>query len=501
MRHKRATEKYNDSSSSLPILFVGADLGERTLVHDVFRRHAMDVSLELVTSGKEGLVIIKKRAAVAVFVNQTLPDMDGFAFVREVRKLNTPIPVIMIMENDDEQMILKALREGAYDTFNKGSKFFHALPQILDRSLARHEVARQTLEKERLITESKKNWLAILDGITDFIFMTDAEGRIIKANRAVSNHFGKNPKFIPGVKYHDLFGTELQQQDGRTTLKQPQPFTQETSIDGNTYLMSSFPLEYDNKLTTIYVLKNITEIRRLREQLHHADKLASLGLLVSGVAHEINNPLTGVIAYAELLRMELAEKEGKVKVKKILDSAERCKKIVDNLLTFSRQQTSSKSLESINDIVERALDLRNYWLTVHNIQIVKDYDNMKNVFVDAQQLQQVILNIILNAEHALTSHNKQDGKITLVTRHDKDKNNAVVKIIDNGPGISADILPMIFDPFFTTKPVGVGTGLGLSISYGIVMEHGGTIRAESREGEGVTFTIELPFSSKDQSLR
>ena len=134
--------------------------------------------------------------------------------------------------------------------------------------------------------------------------------------------------------------------------------------------MSSFPLEYDNKLTTIYVLKNITEIRRLREQLHHADKLASLGLLVSGVAHEINNPLTGVIAYAELLRMELAEKEGKVKVKKILDSAERCKKIVDNLLTFSRQQTSSKSLESINDIVERALDLRNYWLTVHNIQIV-----------------------------------------------------------------------------------------------------------------------------------
>jgi PAS domain S-box-containing protein len=425
--------------------------------------------------------------------------MDGFAFLRQVRKLNMPIPVMMIMENDDEELILKALREGAYETFNKGSKFFHALPRILDRSLARHEGARQKLEEERLITESKKNWLAILDGITDFIFMTDAEGRIIKANRAVSDHFGKNPKFIAGVKYHDLFGTKLQQQTGTATLKQP--FTQETAIDGNTYLMSSFPLEYDNKLTTIYVLKNITETRQLREQLHHADKLASLGLLVSGVAHEINNPLTGVIAYAELLGMELAEKEGKVKVKKILDSAERCKKIVDNLLTFSRQQTSSKSLESINNIIERALDLRNYWFTVHNIRIVKDFDTVRTVFLDAQQLQQVILNLILNAEHAITSFNKQDGKITLVTRYDKDKNKVVIKIIDNGPGIPADILPMIFDPFFTTKPVGIGTGLGLSISYGIVMEHGGTIRAESPKGEGVTFTIELPLSSKDLSLQ
>jgi two-component system NtrC family sensor kinase len=258
-------------------------------------------------------------------------------------------------------------------------------------------------------------------------------------------------------------------------------------------------MDYDNNPMTIYVLKNITEISRLKAQLHHADKLASLGLLVSGVAHEINNPLTGVLAYTELLMMELTDKEMKTKSEKILESAGRCKKIVDNLLTFSRQQTSSKSLEFINTIIDRTIDFRSYWLRTNNIEIVKDYGTIPSIVVDSQQIQQVLLNILLNAEQAITSQDTHRGKITFVTRYDKDSHKVVIRITDNGPGIPPDMLPMIFDPFFTTKPVGSGTGLGLSISHGIIIEHGGSISAESQEGQGTTFVIELPIPSRASS--
>jgi signal transduction histidine kinase len=226
--------------------------------------------------------------------------------------------------------------------------------------------------------------------------------------------------------------------------------------------------------------------------LYYADKLASIGLLVSGVAHEINNPLTGTIAYTELLAMRVTDEGILAELKKILDSAERCKKIVNNLLTYSRQRMPSKSLESISDIIDRAIDLRNYWLKSNNIEIVREYDPASTVFVDAQQIQQVMLNLLLNAEQALVDTGQANPRIRFVTRSDKTNRRLVIEVIDNGPGIPSSVASKIFDPFYTTKSVGIGTGLGLSISHGIIAEHGGTIRFENAEGGGAAFIIELP---------
>jgi len=244
-------------------------------------------------------------------------------------------------------------------------------------------------------------------------------------------------------------------------------------------------------------------MRRLREQLYHSDKLASLGLLVSGVAHEINNPLTGIIAYGEILRMKVNSARGSPssipplddmerELRKILESADRCKRIVENLLTFSRQRTPSRSIESINDIIDRAIDLRGYWLRTSNIEVVKDYGCTQTIFVDSQQIQQVILNILLNAEQAIASTGRGSGRIRFTTMYDTDAQTVTVEIADDGPGIPREIIPKIFDPFFTTKPVGIGTGLGLSIAHGIIAEHGGSIEVESHGGEGATFIIKLP---------
>jgi C4-dicarboxylate-specific signal transduction histidine kinase len=251
-------------------------------------------------------------------------------------------------------------------------------------------------------------------------------------------------------------------------------------------------LQDDGRPLTIHVMKNITEVRRLKDQLYYSDKLASIGLMVSGVAHEINNPLTGTIAYTELLAMKTTDEGVRAELQKILDSAERCKKIVDNLMTFSRQKTPSKSLESVNDIIDRAVDLQCYALRSSGIEIVREYDPQPTVFVDAQQIQQVVLNLLVNAQQALEGARRERGRIRLATKSDRSARRVIITISDNGPGIPEKIASKIFDPFFTTKPVGVGSGLGLSIAHGIIAEHGGTIRFENLESGGAAFTIELP---------
>ncbi len=343
------------------------------------------------------------------------------------------------------------------------------------------------------ILRSQKQWMSIIDAITDYLFVLDSDRILVNVNRAFADAIGRHPRDIVGSGIADVFDLEDPGQVMvKAVLDDGTPRTTEKKIGDEIYQISIFPLREDDRRFTIHVMKNITEVRRLKDQLYHADKLASLGLLVSGVAHEINNPLTGTIAYTELLMMKVADQGIRAELKKILDSAERCKKIVDNLLTFSRQRTPSKSLEYINDIIDRAVDLRSYWLKSNNIRIVREYDPVSTVFADAQQIQQVVLNLLLNAEQALVGSGRTGAVIRFVTRFDRASRRVVIKVIDNGPGIPRNVALKIFDPFFTTKPVGVGTGLGLSITHGIITEHGGAIRYEEAEGGGAAFTIELP---------
>lgn len=348
-------------------------------------------------------------------------------------------------------------------------------------------------EQQRAILQSQKQWMAIFDAITDYIFVLDEERRLVRVNHAFATALGMHPRELIGRKCSELLGEDAPEECTVAKIREEGlPYTYERHRGEEYYQISVFPLYERGRFLSIHVMKNVTELKRLKDQLYHSDKLASIGLLVSGVAHEINNPLTGAIAYTELLRMKVKDEEILKELKKILDSAERCKRIVDNLLTFSRQRTPSKSLESINDIIDRAIDLRGYWLRSSNIEVIRDYDSISTVFVDSQQIQQVILNILLNAEQAIVGSGQRLGRISFSTRYDKEGRKIVIRISDNGPGIPNAILPKIFDPFFTTKPVGVGTGLGLSVSHGIITEHSGAITAENLPGGGAVFTIELP---------
>jgi signal transduction histidine kinase/BarA-like signal transduction histidine kinase len=257
----------------------------------------------------------------------------------------------------------------------------------------------------------------------------------------------------------------------------------------------------DGSLRIDALVRDVSERKKLEDQtrdLYHqllqAEKLAALGQTISGVAHELNNPLATILSWAERLSQRPVDDKTKHGLETILSESERAAKIVRNLLTFARKRQSTRAMVDLNHVVRETLALRSYEQRITNITIVDALaSGLPQVFADAHQVQQVLLNLIINAEHAMLTAN---GRGTLVVRswHDVERESVVVEINDDGPGIAPELQPKIFDPFFTTKEVGKGTGLGLTVAYAIVQEHGGRIRLASNSGAGASFYVELPLS-------
>ena len=232
----------------------------------------------------------------------------------------------------------------------------------------------------------------------------------------------------------------------------------------------------------------IANLRRLQTQFVHSEKLASLGTLAAGAAHEINNPLTAILGYADLLADDQTIPERpRSMAEKIRDQARRTKSLLQNLLSFARQTPAEKTLLDVNPLVNNAIQLRQLDLRAKNIRIHAQTEAvLPGVRCDANQMLQVFFNLISNAVDAM----EESGGGTLTVRTLREKSSVVIEFSDTGPGIKEP--QFVFDPFYTTKPVGKGTGLGLSICYGIIQEHGGTISCFNRAPGGATFRVELP---------
>ncbi len=235
--------------------------------------------------------------------------------------------------------------------------------------------------------------------------------------------------------------------------------------------------------------------RDLYYQLLQTEKMAALGQTISGVAHELNNPLATILSWAERLSEHAADdapmKRG---LEVILSESERAARIVRNLLTFARKRQSTRALVDLNEIIRETLNLRAYEQRITNISVISALAaGLPTVFADGHQVKQVLLNLLMNAEQAMLGANGR-GTIVIRTWHDSAKQMVVMEVNDDGPGVADDVRGKIFDPFFTTKEVGKGTGLGLTVAYAIVQEHGGRIRLESRKGAGASFFVEFPIS-------
>lgn len=239
------------------------------------------------------------------------------------------------------------------------------------------------------------------------------------------------------------------------------------------------------------VIRDVTQQKKMTERLIRSDRLASLGEMAAGLAHEVNNPLTAVMGFAYLVQQNPNTPPEIMKdINSIYNEGKRAADVIKNFLIFARGRKPEKQAVFINDIIESTLRLRHSQMTKENITVLLNLaEDLQAINGDVSQLQQVFLNIILNAEHFMYQTNKK-GTLAITTKQDEER----IKIIitDDGPGIAQDKVGRVFDPFYTTKQVGEGTGLGLSICHGIISEHGGSIYAESRPGEGATFIIDLP---------
>jgi signal transduction histidine kinase len=235
----------------------------------------------------------------------------------------------------------------------------------------------------------------------------------------------------------------------------------------------------------------VDTLKNTQAQLIQSEKLSGIGEFVAGVAHELNNPLTSVMGFSELLERMDQDPQHQRYLGLIHKSAQRCQKIVQSLLSFARRHQPERKYSRINELVEGAIDFLHYQLKTSNIQIETEFDpELPKTMLDPHQIQQVFLNIVNNARQAMEAH-QPAGKIKITT----EKCGLIARIIfqDDGPGISEENLSKVFDPFFTTKELGKGTGLGLSLCYGIIQEHGGTITVRSKLGSGAAFVIDLPL--------
>ncbi len=364
----------------------------------------------------------------------------------------------------------------------------------------------RALEAEALNRQKTADQLQnILDYSPDLIFTTDMTGTITQFSRGGKDLLGHAAVDVLGTSGLELFSDPAGRTRIEVLLREGRPVedleTTMTRRDGSAreVLVAASPLCDKNGATygTVAIVRDVSELREARRHLLQAEKMSAVGLAVSGVAHELNNPLTGVLGFAQLLMADTRDPAVKRPLTRILDSALRCQKIVHNLLAFTRQGPSKLEMSDLNEIVQGFLEPHADHLRRDRIQIESSLDPaIPRTLLDPAQIQQVLLNLVNNAHYEMAREGR--GGVLRVTTRLQGKT-IVLEVEDDGPGIPREAIGKAFDPFFTTKPVGQGTGLGLTVSYGIVRDHEGRIRLQNRTGRGARVTVELPVKGETQA--
>lgn len=371
----------------------------------------------------------------------------------------------------------------------------------LQRDIAERARVQQALE------DSEEQYRSMFNASIDGLALWNSAAEMVDANPALWKMYGYSEeehqasplsKFV-GPSYHP---------DLLRSIAAGEPLHVELTDlrkDGSTLKVEvhGIPMQYQGKPHVLMITRDVTEkkrseeeLTRHRESLHQREKLAALGSLLAGVAHELNNPLSVVVARAVLLE-EQGDSTTQAAAAKIRTAAERCARIVRTFLAMARQQRPERGAVAINEVLSAALDITGYAVRTSGIDVTLDLtDDLPPVFADTDQLHQVFLNLIINAQQALQ---EQAGprRIRLTSRYDPAGDVIRITVADNGPGIPAALRARVFEPYFTTKPVGVGTGVGLAVSLGIVEAHGGTLTVDCPTGGGAEFAIMLPVGSAD----
>jgi len=335
-------------------------------------------------------------------------------------------------------------------------------------------------------------WARVADGLGLALAIIDGRGRVAEANRAFGQLVRSAPTALVGWPWIALvppaWGDGIAQVLGAPGDARPE---MELKASGRTFIASAFSMPSAQRGERVLLLDDQTERRRLQEQLFQSEKMSAIGQLIAGVAHELNNPLTSVVGFADFLAEQTQVPPGLREPLEVLRTeAERAATVVKNLLRFARKHDPERKRLPIKPVIESIASLLRGQLLAQNIELQLEFEaGLPELDLDPQRLTQVLLNLVNNSAQAITAH-ARPGTIVLSVRHWH--GGAAIEVRDDGPGMSPEVAAQAFDPFFTTKAEGQGTGLGLPIAQGIIREHGGQIALVTSPGAGATFTIELP---------
>jgi len=473
------------STDVIRILLIEDNPGDMRLIKEMLSdAELFNCVLECTTRLSTAIAYLAGQAADIILLDLGLPDSQGLDSLAKLCAQIPGIPVVVLTGLDDEGLALEAVRQGAQDYLVKGAINGRALWRVINYAIERKA-------SEKLLED-------IFHTSTIGMYIT-REGKFILTNPQFQKITGFGADELQGsASLGIVFADDRDRvrQLAVEMLKGQHPAAYEfryvtSSGEIRWALESVASVLYKRERGLLGSFMDINEKKKLDSQMLIAGKLASIGELAAGIAHEINNPLTIVTGYAQLLlESKDVPKDMAKDLQKIYDESQRVVKIIQNLMRFARRNNPGKDSVDVNEVIGRALELQHYDLVKSNITLTTHLaTDLPLLMADFNQLQQVFLSIMTNAQQAL-SEIKGKRKITLSTSA---QNGFIrISIADNGPGISAGDMTRIFDPFFTTKEVGSGSGLGLSVSHGIVSEHDGKIYVESTPGKGASFIVELP---------
>ncbi|MDP6525350.1 MAG: response regulator [Kiritimatiellia bacterium] len=488
-----------------------ARLMERTLV-------AHGYSVRIASNGAEGRELLLSTRPNVMILDYHLPDVYGDSLLDDAREYIPEAVPIMITGDTDPGLALSWLGKGACAYIRKpmDPKYLVAVCEKAQRERALLRVETTLEERTKELRDSELRYRVLFQKIPDGILVSNKEGSILDCNDVVADWAGLRREELPGMNINRFLspleeGPSIERMQkvflsGRETFEATirNPDEAELPVEVCEQMIS-----WHGEEAVLSISRDITERKRIEksrqlmaERLKQQQKLEAIGMLAGGVAHEINNPINGIMNYAQLILDKLPENIGARRyADEIIYETNRVATIVRNLLSFARQGSRTFRPTKFSDITKAALGLIRTIVKHDQISLNVDLDeNLPLVNCDGQRIQQVLLNLLTNARDALNERYPEfdDDKMINITAHVLEEDAVQwlrIVVEDHGVGIPEGINDRIFDPFFTTKPNDVGTGLGLSITHGIVEEHGGRISVESSLGHWTRFRVDLPIES------
>jgi signal transduction histidine kinase len=502
---------------SIRILLIEDNPDHILLTKRILQKVNQDYHLDSESEARVGLRMIIEDNYDLVLCDYHLPGLSALEILREIRKRGKDLPFVVITALGNEKAAVDLMKEGAYDYIVKDVFYDHILPMVIKKSIERYRDVTERKKAEEEIKRQKEFIENVINALNFPFYVINLDYTIALANEVARNrgiveggycyrlthNLQKPCEDEHACPLREVLRTEKSVQmehihydkEGNKTVREIHGIPI-FSMDGQIVQMIEFTIDITERKKAEEALQNAYhQLKETQEQLIQSGKMVAMGQLSAGISHELNQPLTGIKGFTQAILMDLDESSPiRQDLKKIEQQAERMDKIIKNIRLFAQKARFKLEPIDINQPIEDSFMLLNQQLKLHNIKVEKHLKpDLPKIKGDANQLQQVFLNLITNARDAIDALNKNSGgAINVTTDLDKDRQNIKVVFSDTGCGIKKEELNNIFNPFYTTKSPGGGIGLGLSICYRIIQDHKATIEVNSKRGKGTSFILIFP---------